>query len=217
LERPTKIARTLPSDVADKEADILEVKVGEDKEMGETLAGSYIASGSNHGRLVYSRSTDGEKALLFYWDERDGEDQLGWWFGPEVGGEEVWAHVWEKCDVPPEHGWIMLHSGNLDPLFAVVKSCRSEEQVGKQPKGADSGQGPLWNWLNGLDEGAGQLLCYHDTLLSEFDSDLAQVAAAKVEGEHIDVLDYVDPSFWETLSIESDSHKLLFARGFQKL
>ena len=48
----------------------------------------------------------------------------GWWFGPEVGGEEVWAHnpgsptsTW-----PPTRGWRVLHSGVMDPQLTVTRA-----------------------------------------------------------------------------------------------
>ena len=31
--------------------------------------------------------------LIYYWDERDGPNFTGWWFGPKVGGDQVWSHA----------------------------------------------------------------------------------------------------------------------------
>jgi hypothetical protein len=27
--------------------------------------------------------------MLYYWDDRDGSDFSGWWFGPKVGGDQA--------------------------------------------------------------------------------------------------------------------------------
>lgn len=62
------------------------------------------------------------------------------------------------------------------------------------------------------------MLTYFDVLAAEFDADLAQIAAAKVEGgERRGILGAVDPSFWETVKVQKTGHKMLFARGIAKL
>lgn len=76
----------------------------------------------------------------------------------------------------------------------------------------------LLAWLEGLDDGAGAMLQYFDVLSAEFDADLAQIAAAKVEGgEKNGVMGVVDQSFWDTVQVEKTGHKMLFAQGIAKL
>mmetsp|Transcript_156746 Transcript_156746/g.300635 ORF Transcript_156746/g.300635 Transcript_156746/m.300635 type:complete len:1829 (-) Transcript_156746:72-5558(-) len=114
----------------------LVVSGGWDKEMAETLQGTYAPSSENHGRKVYKR--DGLKSdetvqsivLLYYWDERDGPDQCGWWFGPEIGGEEVWCYHNGKADekLPPEKGWTVLHSGAVDLGLSVQPFVEEQEK-----------------------------------------------------------------------------------------
>lgn len=59
---------------------------------------------------------------------------------------------------------------------------------------------------------------YYEVLESEFDADLAQIAAAKVDmGERQGILGAVDPAFWDTVKVEKTGHKMLFARGIAKL
>jgi len=280
------------------QANGLQVTGGWDKGMADTIAGTYAPFSNNHHRAVYRRvdpKTD-SNVLLYYWDERDGEEQRGWWFGPEVGGEEVWAHNagTPTSTVPPARGWRILHSGNVDPALTVTKvenprvpatgaaSAATPSSVGaartaigsapsqvrnatggptmpppppprprgsagmtRQPGGEplspaapSRSRGPtptstggvkrpridsaraaeLHAWLEGLDDGAGAMLQYFDVLSAEFDADLAQIAAAKVEGgEKQGILGVVDPSFWETVRVEKTGHKMLFARGIAKL
>lgn len=59
----------------------------------------------------------GFQVLIYYWDERDGPNFHGWWFGPkafwsllartfQVGGDQVWAYNANKLSpVPPASGW----------------------------------------------------------------------------------------------------------------
>ena len=43
---------------------------------------------------------------LYYWDDRDGASFCGWWFGPKVGGDQVWAyHPSNTATTPPKTGW----------------------------------------------------------------------------------------------------------------
>lgn len=103
------------------------VTKGSDRVVAEALAGKYSPFGQNHGCTVYRRTdTPGDgQVLLYYWDSRDGEDQRGWWFGPVVGGEEVWAHHHGAHGrgpppaLPPVQGWRVLHSGEIDPHLEV--------------------------------------------------------------------------------------------------
>jgi hypothetical protein len=82
----------------------------------------------------------------------------------------------------------------------------------------DAGAWELRAWLSSLDDGAGAMLSYFDVLAVEFDADLQQIAAAKVEGgTTLSLLGVVDPSFWETVKVQKAGHKMLFARGIAML
>ena len=120
----------------------------------------------------------------------------------------------------------MLYSDEVDVSFAVTipsqgsigspARCFTPRRVDKKTEFLRSQQRrsdlffSMTSWLRDLD-GGGEILEY------EFESNLAQIACAKVEGDHDDVLHYVDPMFGETLSVKDPAHKLLFAKGFQKL
>lgn len=212
--------------------------------MAETVAGTYVPSSTNHGKAVYRRVDPPSESsvLLYYWDDRDGQEQSGWWFGPEVGGEEVWAHNegLPNSTLPPVRNWRVLHSGEVDPGLTVQKAasrptaavapsqaaCRKPEAQGatpsaaslKRPRVDEARAAELRAWLEGLDDGAGAMVQYFDVLAGEFDADLAQIAAAKVEGgERQGILGVVDPAFWDTVRVEKTGHKMLFARGIAKL
>eukprot|EP00929_Paragymnodinium_shiwhaense_P007367 TRINITY_DN11126_c0_g1_i2.p1 TRINITY_DN11126_c0_g1~~TRINITY_DN11126_c0_g1_i2.p1 ORF type:complete len:2684 (+),score=826.66 TRINITY_DN11126_c0_g1_i2:133-8184(+) len=117
----------------------LRVTGGEDGGMAETIAGVYRITGMNHSKAVYKRvdpASEG-KVQLYYWDDRDGADNKGWWFGPEVGGEQVWA--WnpnmQGKHMPPVDGWTVLHTGVVDPKLTV-------ERIEPEPKAKSTGPMP---------------------------------------------------------------------------
>ncbi|CAK0871626.1 unnamed protein product, partial [Prorocentrum cordatum] len=60
----------------------------------QTLVGDYADKGTNHGRRYYQKNQkiaghEDVKVFLYYWDERDGADFSGWWFGDALGGSQV--------------------------------------------------------------------------------------------------------------------------------
>ena len=65
--------------------------------ISDIVKGTYFRHGSNHGKPVYKKKLeevsddDDLDVLIYYWDDRDGEENCGWWFSPSVGGEMVWA------------------------------------------------------------------------------------------------------------------------------
>lgn len=108
------------------EPPVLLVSYGLDRSMMETVGGTFGVWGENHGQPVYRRTSpvNEMQVLLYYWDERDGPDQRGWWFGPAVGGEEVWLH--RRCGhtgpiaPPPQSGWEAALTGQVQASLHVV-------------------------------------------------------------------------------------------------
>ncbi len=43
--------------------------------------------------------------MIYFWEDRANPSQTGWWFGPKVGGDLVWAFSDQKSDQPPVSGW----------------------------------------------------------------------------------------------------------------
>ena len=50
------------------------------------------------------------EVMLYYWDDRDGSDFSGWWFGPKVGGDQ--AGIKKECRGelrwPKKHGMMKI-------------------------------------------------------------------------------------------------------------
>lgn len=86
------------------------------------IKGSYSVQGQNHGRHVYKKegATGSVSVLIYYWDERDGPSFSGWWFGPKVGGDQVWAYNGDKGTVaPPVSNWKVPWDGPVDPSLRL--------------------------------------------------------------------------------------------------
>merc|ERR1719149_337996 len=67
------------------------------------IMGNYTPYTQNHGKVVYRKDekSKGFEVLIYYWDDRDGPDQCGWWFGPNVGGDQVWAYHPSRSSTSP--------------------------------------------------------------------------------------------------------------------
>ncbi|CAK0831012.1 unnamed protein product [Prorocentrum cordatum] len=46
-----------------------------------------------------------DMVFMYYWDERDGPEFSGWWFGDALGGSQVWARAPSTGQTPPRTGW----------------------------------------------------------------------------------------------------------------
>merc|ERR1712048_730820 len=83
------------------------------------MGGAYSLNGENHGRPVYQQDAPVKEAsvVMFYWDDRDGIDEQGWWIAPSIGSEKVWAFVPDlkaATRQPPETGWKVPFDGKVD-------------------------------------------------------------------------------------------------------
>eukprot|EP00406_Dinophysis_acuminata_P015791 CAMPEP_0179334184 /NCGR_PEP_ID=MMETSP0797-20121207/65798_1 /TAXON_ID=47934 /ORGANISM="Dinophysis acuminata, Strain DAEP01" /LENGTH=121 /DNA_ID=CAMNT_0021047435 /DNA_START=90 /DNA_END=451 /DNA_ORIENTATION=- len=87
------------------------------------IRGNFLLSGANHGRPTYAKTetVNGVSVMIYFWDDRDGPNFGGWWFGPQVGGNEVWAYHPEKSTPsPPLTGWRVPHNGGPDPTLLIT-------------------------------------------------------------------------------------------------
>lgn len=90
--------------------------------VGGIVRGNFTANGQNHGRPTYRKDqqVNGLDVMLYYWDERDGPNFCGWWFGPKVGGDQVWAyHNSRSAMTPPTRGWKVPYDGPVDETFSI--------------------------------------------------------------------------------------------------
>jgi len=93
----------------------------------QTLVGDYAEKGTNHGKKVYQKIQDipGHQdidVLLYFWDQRDGPDFSGWWFGDQIGGSQVWARCASASMTPPRAGWrIPWDAEKVEPGLLLVE------------------------------------------------------------------------------------------------
>ncbi|CAE8618619.1 unnamed protein product [Polarella glacialis] len=97
------------------------------KTISDIVKGTFHPHGINHGKIVYKKKPepnddpDDLEVLIFYWDERDGPDLCGWWFGPSIGGQMVWAyHPSRQAATPPSAEWNVPHDKSIDNSFTVT-------------------------------------------------------------------------------------------------
>merc|ERR1712232_462456 len=76
--------------------------------------------GENHSKPTYKKS-----------EQAGGEDFSGWWFGPKVGGDQVWAyHANKASTVPPSTGWRVPFNGDVDPSLSIKPIAAGGPPVG---------------------------------------------------------------------------------------
>ncbi|CAE7577070.1 unnamed protein product [Symbiodinium pilosum] len=95
--------------------------------------------------------------MLYFWDDRDGSDFAGWWFGPKVGGDQVWAYQPCEDQTPPESGWKVPYDGPVDKTFTVTAKKEKEKKEVKETKEGNELEGgealqayPMWYGMPGM-------------------------------------------------------------------
>merc|ERR1712066_849785 len=117
--------------------------------VGGIVRGTYQLEGENHGKPTYKKDgqVNGLDVMTYYWDERDGPGFCGWWFGPKVGGDQVWAYHSEKnASMPPQTGWKVPYDGPVDSTFVISvkpKAGAAGAVNGQQQPAQQAQQG--WN------------------------------------------------------------------------
>ncbi|CAK8987212.1 Carbon catabolite repressor protein 4 homolog 4 (CCR4 homolog 4) (Protein HESPERIN) (AtHESP) (AtHesperin), partial [Durusdinium trenchii] len=219
-----------------------------DPRLGLTLEGQYARDGTNHNKAVYRRIEADPKGShlpikLYYWDDRDGKENQGWWFGPTVGGEEVWLHNPRALHFPPADGWdfslkVALNHrapaapkgkakakatappaaassaapSTVDPPAKAAKKARLSEES------EEDGFPELTRWLRSLaPSNPHQLMKYYSALVTHFEGDLQQIAAAKIGDAERDGVKRVEPAFWEAIGCTKAGDKLRLAKGIAQL
>ena len=111
-----------------------------DPTVGNIVRGTFNLMTENHGRPVYKKSevvanNPTLDVLIYFWDERDGANFCGWWFGPKVGGDQVWAYNSERSATPPSTGWRVPYDGSVDPSFVISGGQGGQQAYGQQAYG----------------------------------------------------------------------------------
>jgi len=86
----------------------------------------------NHGRRVFKHVSAKDSLYLYYWDDRDGADQAGWWLSSEIGADAVWARCETTSEEPTLFGWKCPPASEAsttikcDPVFPPVRIIYSK-------------------------------------------------------------------------------------------
>jgi len=126
---------------------------GEDSpEMIRHLLGDYNESGSHHGCKTFQRFLGASYSLsLYYFDDSLGPENQGWYIGPEVAGDEVYAWSPETTTAPPTSSWhIPIDAEQAFQGFKVllrgsVEQGELEEEAKLQAEWKDEGQNEQWD------------------------------------------------------------------------
>eukprot|EP00746_Dinoflagellata_sp_MGD_P167002 gnl/MRDRNA2_/MRDRNA2_97280_c0_seq1.p1 gnl/MRDRNA2_/MRDRNA2_97280_c0~~gnl/MRDRNA2_/MRDRNA2_97280_c0_seq1.p1 ORF type:complete len:2064 (+),score=613.81 gnl/MRDRNA2_/MRDRNA2_97280_c0_seq1:164-6355(+) len=110
----------------------------------QTILGDYVVQGMNHQRKYYKKTQkiaghENVQAFLYYWDDRDGAEFSGWWFGDKVGGEQVWSRNSVKTVSPPMSGWKIPWDGAVNPHLSITYGPAKGAQT---PAAANQGAKP---------------------------------------------------------------------------
>eukprot|EP00930_Biecheleria_cincta_P038481 TRINITY_DN26427_c0_g1_i1.p1 TRINITY_DN26427_c0_g1~~TRINITY_DN26427_c0_g1_i1.p1 ORF type:complete len:943 (-),score=255.05 TRINITY_DN26427_c0_g1_i1:360-3188(-) len=104
--------------------------------------GSFTKTGENHGKPVYTKrekTKDGMDVLLYYWHDPKSLSFCGWWFGPVVGGEQVWAFQPSRTvQTPPVSGWQVPYDGPVDETFVIAADRKAAMEVKRQKQEAEA-------------------------------------------------------------------------------
>ncbi|CAE7352394.1 ACC1 [Symbiodinium pilosum] len=100
--------------------------------VGTIVNGKYVRTGENHGKPVYKKTEqtkDGVDVHIYFWDDKASPTFCGWWFGPRVGAEEVWAYnPGRMLGTAPLGGWKVPYDGPVDTNFTIsVDRLASDE------------------------------------------------------------------------------------------
>ncbi len=77
----------------------------------------------NHQKPTYKKvrgPDDQWEVFIYFWDQRDGADFSGWWFGSSAGGSQVWSRNGKSAPTPPRKGWAIPWSDKPREGFEVV-------------------------------------------------------------------------------------------------
>lgn len=97
------------------------------------IQGVHAKDGLNHGKPVHKKVSqeDGVDSLAYFWDSCDGQKYEGWWIGPVLMGNTIWAtseHA--ETNQPPSTLWRVPHDGPVDPHLMLF---RAPEQPMQSP------------------------------------------------------------------------------------
>lgn len=140
-ERPQSAAVPPPASISVEPT--IHVSGCSNETVSNIIQGVYTTKESNHGKPVYKKDglPGSVTVLIYYWDSRDGPSFNGWWFGPKVGGDQVWAYNAghpgrDHPGMPPTSNWKVPWDGKVDERLRITREGpdRREEDRRRQER-----------------------------------------------------------------------------------
>jgi hypothetical protein len=76
--------------------------------IGLHIKGRYSFCGWNHGKPAYKMQSEAYDVFLYFWSDPTHSFVSGWWFGPAIGVDKVYAfHPQQEVETPLSAGWMV--------------------------------------------------------------------------------------------------------------
>ena len=108
--------------------------------ISDLIRGEYALNGLHHGKPLYKKEglddlgLSSQSMVIYFWDDRDGEVNHGWWIGPREGDMTVCAFNPSNRSpgdlTVPESGWCVPHDGGVDMLLTIQTLHTADECTG---------------------------------------------------------------------------------------
>ena len=125
----------------------------EDAKISNIIKGVYrhnMKEPEHHCKPVYSKEAPAwcVPAFIYFWDNRNGKELNGWWIGPALAAETVWAYNEDVAALqPPQKGWKIPWNGSVDKKLKLTYTSNAGGSVAckdtnnHQRRGKDNEEG----------------------------------------------------------------------------
>lgn len=119
--------------------DLLTTSGCKNSTVSNIVKGEFTKHSENHGKPVFKKTTqvNGLDVMVYFWEDKENANFTGWWFGPKVGGDQVWAYHAEKAMCPPANGWKVPYDGDVDNTFSITARHSSTASSGPSKAPSD--------------------------------------------------------------------------------
>ena len=90
--------------------------------VGGIIRGEYVHIGYHHTKPLFMKMTcpTERQVFVYFWSDEADLGFSGWWFGPQVGVDIVWAKCASSAELPPTTGWQVPYNGAVDTTMHLI-------------------------------------------------------------------------------------------------
>jgi hypothetical protein len=135
--------------MADVVTVVLEVTGCADTVDAGLVRGKYSFWGWNHGKPAYKKQSEAGGVFFYFWCDCEEPGYSGWWFGPTIGDDHVYAfHPEQEAGMPPSAGWMLLSQPDMDPTLVILPAppVECEQQQPQLPPLPPTPPSPPTKW-----------------------------------------------------------------------